>query len=923
MDDDEFNYEPDDLNSEPKDETSGKAEEKNIFDNEEKEKIYKFEDIEEIDAGEQKRILDEIQAKNAGNNKKEESKKEDNIFDLISEHNNNGGNNEQINEVKQDNTNENDIDIEKYLDNNVQIKKENELVSQEDQDMGFDDNIDELMGELNENDKEKDTKKQDQENGKKEDDIEEIGDIEEIELSNNVGNNVKNENNDKKIIKENSKSNSNKENIIKYFDNKKKEKEKVEEIKPINKPVQEIEQEPDFLRPVSKHSNHKQQKEEPIEVNNDFNIEDLLDKKGDEDNNDIFMTRQKNVIPQKKQQVFTPPPKENKPEKSNLSSQHTLPNPRKNKNKNEPISDFERAEEIYYCLKEEINQIVNSPETSNISILNRQNAKMLNIFSSLNDVLTILTEATKFKPLPTPKKKKMQNIDPSVNNEKIYNQYKNEYLILQKRKRKLSDKEYSDKLLNELGKIKEDKKYYTREIKSMRSEQKLSEIKLSRQMNFPTKAEISLKRVEMDYESMKKKYDVVVMAIEKNKQKFNENELKEKELKEFKEKLEKIAKEMYDITEFKDVSNENKKIKENEKKLDLLKKKIVVFESAREVNKKKYEAEIAKKEKEIYEMEQNKLRLLKKLKEENSKSEIALGKIGRIYEPILKMQQVQEEEKENFQNEEKNIAEIKPEENKSNIQSINKEEDNKENPINVENLQKNEKSENKSVHEDENQDNPSSLNRYPLPPVKEKTISRKPNFGSIKLNDLVQNNSNFINNNTHPPTSNNNNNSIDNSNTIKEKADLKQNNIEIIKKEELHIDNQNENDDNSNGIKEDIQSVDDNQPEEEEQEEKQITIEPEPVKQIPAFLEGFEDNEPQQEEPNIIEQQKNNNQDDLNESIPKLEESHRNKVNTVEDNEKDDAFNNLFKNPPLKEESKPKNNYNDLDDFDNLEEFVI
>ena len=322
-------------------------------------------------------------------------------------------------------------------------------------------------------------------------------------------------------------------------------------------------------------------------------------------------------------------------------------------------------------------------------------------------------------------------------------------------------------------------------------------------------------------------------------------------------------------------------------------------------------------------MEQNKLRLLKKLKEENSKSEIALGKIGRIYEPILKMQQVQEEEKENFQNEEKNIAEIKPEENKSNIQSINKEEDNKENPINVENLQKNEKSENKSVHEDENQDNPSSLNRYPLPPVKEKTISRKPNFGSIKLNDLVQNNSNFINNNTHPPTSNNNNNSIDNSNTIKEKADLKQNNIEIIKKEELHIDNQNENDDNSNGIKEDIQSVDDNQPEEEEQEEKQITIEPEPVKQIPAFLEGFEDNEPQQEEPNIIEQQKNNNQDDLNESIPKLEESHRNKVNTVEDNEKDDAFNNLFKNPPLKEESKPKNNYNDLDDFDNLEEFVI
>ena len=62
------------------------------------------------------------------------------------------------------------------------------------------------------------------------------------------------------------------------------------------------------------------------------------------------------------------------------------------------------------------------------------------------------------------------------------------------------------------------------------------------------------------------------------------------------EKLEKIAKEMYGIKEFVDVSNENKTIKEKEKKLELLKKKIIVFDSAKEVNKKKYEVEIAKKE---------------------------------------------------------------------------------------------------------------------------------------------------------------------------------------------------------------------------------------------------------------------------------------------------------------------------------------
>ena len=69
MDDDDFNYEPEDLNSNDE--------------NEHKAKLYHFEDVPDVNIEEQKKIMDEIQQ----NNKKKED--EGNIFDLISEHGDN------------------------------------------------------------------------------------------------------------------------------------------------------------------------------------------------------------------------------------------------------------------------------------------------------------------------------------------------------------------------------------------------------------------------------------------------------------------------------------------------------------------------------------------------------------------------------------------------------------------------------------------------------------------------------------------------------------------------------------------------------------------------------------------------------------------------------------------------------------------
>ena len=69
MDDDDFNYEPEDLNSNDE--------------NEHKAKLYHFEDVPDVNIEEQKKIMDEIQQ----NNKKKED--EGNIFDLISDHGDN------------------------------------------------------------------------------------------------------------------------------------------------------------------------------------------------------------------------------------------------------------------------------------------------------------------------------------------------------------------------------------------------------------------------------------------------------------------------------------------------------------------------------------------------------------------------------------------------------------------------------------------------------------------------------------------------------------------------------------------------------------------------------------------------------------------------------------------------------------------
>ena len=56
----------------------------------------------------------------------------------------------------------------------------------------------------------------------------------------------------------------------------------------------------------------------------------------------------------------------------------------------------------------------------------------------------------------------------------------------------------------------------------------------------------------MDYNKRQKEYETILKRIEKSKEEQNENNIKLKELNDWKEKLEKIAYEMYGIEEYKD-----------------------------------------------------------------------------------------------------------------------------------------------------------------------------------------------------------------------------------------------------------------------------------------------------------------------------------------------------------------------------------
>ncbi len=297
---------------------------------------------------------------------------------------------------------------------------------------------------------------------------------------------------------------------------------------------------------------------------------------------------------------------------------------------NKKISDIEN------------NQIIEKEKF--LEFISKHNYELLKYIDNLNSIINIVISASKVpvKSQSNIKNKKFQlNVNSNineVNNNKLLEVFKKEYIKLDNRFKQISDPSYEEKLEETLAELKDKINYYEAENKKLKITQKQSEALFERQyknnnLNLQIK-NLEINKVNIDYENTKKLNDNVLEKIQKNKIVIADNEQKTNELSEWLNKLENIARDMYGITEFLD-KEDIKKIEASEKKkVDLkiaLKKKTEVLEKVLITNKKKYEGEIIKNEKIIVNLEKQKIELIKQIK---VKSELSRGikkKVKQLY----------------------------------------------------------------------------------------------------------------------------------------------------------------------------------------------------------------------------------------------------------------------------------------------------
>lgn len=303
----------------------------------------------------------------------------------------------------------------------------------------------------------------------------------------------------------------------------------------------------------------------------------------------------------KKQDTITSKKQSEEKSISKLSSKH--------------ISDVEShgtkdfSEASYYVLKTELENILakdtfNSPEE-----IAKQNEEMIFYLKKLNDTLTLIVNnsTSEIEKVETP-------LSPDEQKKKLVEVYKREYLRLETRLKQLTDPSYEESLNKSLNNLNLEIAKIENENKTLKISQKQSEILIDRQSQNVNKAEIELKRLQMDYENIINQQKLLSEKINKENNVMKDNDEKIKQLNEWQEKLEKIAKEMYDIKEYENVKDEEEKEKSLNEKKNALIKKYEVYQKVLKSNNKKYEIEIAKNERIIFNLEKSKTEVLEKYK---------------------------------------------------------------------------------------------------------------------------------------------------------------------------------------------------------------------------------------------------------------------------------------------------------------------
>ena len=540
-----------------------------------------------------------------------------------------------------------------------------------------------------------------------------------------------------------------------------------------------------------------------------------------------------------------------------------------------PLSKLQIAENKYYQIKAEIEEKFFNVNLDNIdsSENSKYTQEMISYLEKLNDVLTQIISNTKIKEQRSNRNKSpSQTKDPDLlyqeqqklndNSEKLIEVYKKQLLNLQNRLDIVSKPDYLPNLKYENEQL--DREIYDLQIenKKLRNTEKLNDIVISKQNKGENKSAIILKRLKMDYDNVRRQNANFLQKVEKNKFQEEENEKKINQLNEWVEKLRNIAKDTYNITEYENVKTEEQNEKKLTNKKNTLIKNIEILQKVKNTNQKKYELEISNNEKTINELQETKKNLELKLQNEK--------------ENFPQYENIQIAQNKNTKKKKNNIPESTVEEREEIMKEIEKVQKQKEEMMNI--INKNENNENE-----------------------ENKKGQKPFIKPFK--DLQRQNSTNAKNdisNINPMIENSNFGLIENENksllnNIKE-------NEQFLEKEEIERDEE-EKEENE---REEEEKEDNNYVENEEKEKNNIIEK----KDIPKFLEGFDENEKDEENININDNN-NNVVDDTNSVI----KERKNKIEIL-------LRDNILEEKLRKEEEENKKKI-PPNEFEDIEEFQI
>jgi len=269
-----------------------------------------------------------------------------------------------------------------------------------------------------------------------------------------------------------------------------------------------------------------------------------------------------------------------------------------------PLSKMQQAENKYYKIREELNKKYFNNEGKQEEI-NEENSsskykEMISYLEQLNNVLTEILKSSRIEQKEAEKLKKkiaqktqeqlyQEQQKMNDNQEKMLEIYKKQLFSLQNRMNQVSKPNFLDELIEKNKKLDEEIEKLKTTNKKLNNEQKLNEIVISKQNKNEQedKANIQIKRMNMDYNKLIRENEKISKKIEEYKIKENDNENKIKQLQEFVEKLRTIAKDMYNITDYENVKIEEKNEKKKEEIKNQYKKRIEILKKKKKSNIKK------------------------------------------------------------------------------------------------------------------------------------------------------------------------------------------------------------------------------------------------------------------------------------------------------------------------------------------------